>query len=134
MTSCRDLLEGISTALGLGFKVKNTNDVQVNPATEDNQLLKYPNTYYSEKITNASTSNTTITPGFGIIKTTIINNGTKEIIVSIGVATGETGTDISIPAGFNLSIKHDAVSSINYKGADSGGAFVLLVQGRNEGE
>ena len=134
MSTCREILGNIYDSIVLGTKIKNADGIQVNPATEEKQLLKYPDIYHSAKITNASTSNTTITPGFDITKTTIMNNGTKEIIISLGVGTGGSGTDISVPAAFNLSVTHDSVSFVSYKGAESGGSFVLLLQGRGEVE
>lgn len=129
MTSCRDILGTILELIPLGFKIQNANDEQINPATEDTVAKNFPSGYFSEKVTSASTDDVTVDPSLSITKTHLINLGEVEIVFAIGQATGVVGGDITLPANASISLTHDEVDYISYKGSESGGNFIYIVQG-----
>ncbi|MFZ3130704.1 MAG: hypothetical protein WA125_06270 [Desulfosporosinus sp.] len=129
MISCRDLLASIYELLKVGVNVLDIDDEQVNPATLEEQRRNFPPAYIAGTVTNASTSNTNIVPDMNITHTHLINTDSVSIILSIGQATGGTGTDITIPGGTSISFTHQEVSSISYKGSSTGGSFVYILQG-----
>jgi hypothetical protein len=129
MTSCRDILTQISGILGVGINIKNTADEQINPATEDTLSKNFPPLYFSEKVEDASTSDVTVTPGIHMTKISLINLSEVEIIFALGEATGTEGTDIILPANASISLNHDGIDFISYKGVEESGTFIYIIQG-----
>ena len=129
MTSCREILGQILELLKVGVNLLNTSNEKIDPATLEEQRKNFPSIYYSDKITSASTSNTTITPGFSITHTKLINLDAIEVIFSIGEATGTTHKDIILPAEGVINLTHGEATYMSYKGAASGAAFIYILQG-----
>ena len=75
------------------------------------------------------TDQSTITPGFSITHTHLINLDTTEIVFSIGTNTGGANTDITLPAEGNISLSHQEASYIAYKSGIAGGNFMCILQG-----
>jgi len=132
MTSCRDYLKIISDNLNLGVKQKNVDGAQINPSTEESASKNFPPLYFSSKITNASTSNVRIDKDITITHVHLINLTSVEIVFALGLDTGTSGKDITLPENSSISLAHDGIPFISYKGAEASGSFVYIIQGKAE--